>query len=255
MAFVNSIQLQPIWLRTLILSCPLCTQRQTDSVYFDLSCAFNIIPHNILLHKLSNIGFSSSYVDWFYSYLDNRHSSVRISGTLSFSFLVKSGVPQGSTLGALLFNIFINDICNSIHNSRYLLFADDLKIYHTIINVDDCKLLKHDINSVYNWCLVNGMQINLGKTMIVSFSRKTNSTCFNYKLCNNLVTRSQCVKDLGVLLDCKLYFHQNIDYMLSQGLKMLGLLHLLSPLLRAFWFCTVHLLGLNWSMHLSFGIL
>jgi hypothetical protein len=62
---------------------------------------------------------------------------------LSFSFLVKSGVPQGFTLDPLLFNIFINDICNSIHNSRYLLFADDLNIFRTIINVDDCKILQH----------------------------------------------------------------------------------------------------------------
>jgi hypothetical protein len=130
MIFVNSIQLQPIWLPTLILVCP---QGQIDSVYFDLSSAFDIVPHNILLHKLSNFGLSSSYVDQFHSYLDNRHSSVRISGTLSFSFLVKYGVPQGFTLGPLLFNIFLNDM----YNSRYLLFADDLKIYRIIVNVDD----------------------------------------------------------------------------------------------------------------------
>jgi hypothetical protein len=47
---------------------------------------------------------------------------------------------------------------------------------------------------------------------------------FNSKLCNNLATRSQCVKDLGVLLDCKLYFHQHTDYILPQGLKMLSLI-------------------------------
>jgi hypothetical protein len=57
-------------------------------------------------------------------------------------------VPQGSTLGPVLFNIFINNICNYMHNSRHLLFADDLKIYHTIISFDDCKLLQRDINSV-----------------------------------------------------------------------------------------------------------
>jgi hypothetical protein len=70
------------------------------------------------------------------------------------------------------------------------------------------------------------MKINtsIGKTTIISLSRKTNSILFNYKLCNNLVTCSQCVKDLGVLLDCKLYFHQHGDYILSQGLKMLGLI-------------------------------
>jgi hypothetical protein len=131
------------------------------------------------------------------------HPSVRIYGTLSLSFLVKYIVP----LGPLLFNVFINDICNSVHNSRYLLVADDLKIYRNIINIDDCELLQHDINSVHNWCLVNGMKINLGKTAIISFSRETNSIYFNYKLCYSLLTHSQCVKDLGVQLDCKLYFH------------------------------------------------
>jgi hypothetical protein len=68
------------------------------------------------------------------------------------------------------------------------------------------------------------MKINLDKTTIISFSRKTNSIYCNYKLYNNLVTRSQCVKGLGVLLDCKLYFHQHTDCILPQGLKMLGLI-------------------------------
>jgi hypothetical protein len=81
------------------------TQGQTDSVYFDSTKAFDTVPHNILLRKLSNFGLSSSYVDWFHSYLSNRQSFVRISGTLSFPYLVKCGVPQDSTLGPLLFII------------------------------------------------------------------------------------------------------------------------------------------------------
>jgi hypothetical protein len=130
-------------------------------------------------------------------------------------------VPQGSTLGPLLFNIFINDICDSIYNSQCLLSADNLKIYRSISDVDDCKPLQHDIDSVQNWFLNNGMKLNLSKT---TFTCKTNSICFNYKLCNNPVERYQCVKDLGDLLDCKLYFHQHINYIFSQGLKMLGLI-------------------------------
>jgi hypothetical protein len=104
------------------------------------------------------------------------------------------------------------------------LFADDLKIYLTIVNVNDSKILQHDFNSVHNWCLVNGVKINLGETTIIYFSHKTNIIYFNYELCNNLVTHSKCVKDLSVLLDCNLYFHQHIDYILSLGLNMLGLI-------------------------------
>jgi hypothetical protein len=191
------------------------TQGQTDSVYFDLSNILDIVPHNILLCKLSNVELSSSYVDWFHSYLVNRKCFVRISGTLSFSYLVKSGVPQGSTLGPLLFNIG-----NSICNSKYPLFVDDLKICRSIRNVDDCKRLQYDINSGQNWCLVNGMKLNSG----ISFTRRTNSIYFNYKLCNNLVSRSQCFKDIVVILDCKIYYYQHIDYKFLQGLKMLGLI-------------------------------
>jgi hypothetical protein len=145
------------------------TQEQTDSVYFDLTKAFDVVPHNILLRKLSNFVLFSSYVDWFHSYLFNRQSFVRISGTVSFPYLFKCGVPQGSTLGPLLFNIFINDTCDSIHNSQCLLFANNLKIYRSISDVNDCKLLQHNIDSVQNWCLDNGMKLNLSKTTIISF--------------------------------------------------------------------------------------
>jgi hypothetical protein len=139
---------------------------------------------------------------------------------------VKSGVPQGSTLGPLLFNIFINYICDSISYSKYLLFAGDLKVHYNINYVRDCKLLQSDINSMQNWCFENGMTLNVGKTTIISFTRKTVGLHFHYKLSNNPISRSQCVKDLGILLDSnsKLYFHHHVDYISSQGLKMLGLI-------------------------------
>jgi hypothetical protein len=69
------------------------SQRQADAVYFDLSHAFDLVPHNMLLRKLGSFGFSDAYVNWFRSYLINRQSRVRISGTLSLPFQVTSGVP------------------------------------------------------------------------------------------------------------------------------------------------------------------
>jgi hypothetical protein len=62
-----------------------------------------------------------------------------------------------------------------------------LKIYHSITNVEGCKLLQYDIDTVQTSCLDNGMKLNTGKTEIISFAYKINSVNFNYKLCNKLL--------------------------------------------------------------------
>jgi hypothetical protein len=65
-----------------------CGQREADAVCFDLSNAFDIISHNMLLHKLSCFGFSDGYISWLRSYLTNRQTRVRVPGTLSLPFQV-----------------------------------------------------------------------------------------------------------------------------------------------------------------------
>jgi hypothetical protein len=90
-----------------------------------------------------------------------------------------SGVPQGSDLGPQLFNIFINDLCAKLHFSKFLLFADDLKIFRVINSAEDCKLLQCDIDCVQKWCTENYMKINKLKTNIIYFTPKTNIIDFN----------------------------------------------------------------------------
>jgi hypothetical protein len=75
---------------------------------------------------------------WFLSYLTNRQYRVRYSGILRTPFEMQSGVPQGSILGLLLFNIFINDLCDEINHSKCLLFADELKVYRALSSPNDC---------------------------------------------------------------------------------------------------------------------
>jgi hypothetical protein len=75
------------------------------------------------------------------SYLTDRQSQVRIGEATSSPFKVLSDVPQGSVLGPLPFNVYVNDLCDSMKYSRYLLFADDIKIYRAISSPEDCNLL------------------------------------------------------------------------------------------------------------------
>jgi hypothetical protein len=139
-----------------------------------------------------------------------------------------AGVPQGTTLGPNLFSILINDISAKISHSRFLLFADDLKIYRNIKSSEDCKALQVDIDAVRQWCSENGMELNIQKTKIISFTRKTKSINFKYFVKDVLILRAECIKDLGVMLESKLYFHWRVDFVYSQALRTLGLIRFIT---------------------------
>ena len=135
------------------------SQRQVD-----FSSAFDLVSHTLLLGKLSSFGLTSAYVSWFRSYLTDRFSCVKISGIFSAPFRILAGVPQGSVLGPLLFNLYIDGICNVITHSKFLLFADDIKSFRAIKSFDDFTQLQLDIDSIQRWCTANYMNLNISET-------------------------------------------------------------------------------------------
>lgn len=105
-----------------------------------------------------------------------------------------------------------------------LVLADDFRIFCCIRNVENCKLLQSDIDSMHKWCLNNGMNLTVGITTCISFTYKTNSIAFRYKLDHTHISYFLCAKYLGVLVDSKLHFYSHVGLIVTQALKMLCLI-------------------------------
>lgn len=195
---------------------------QVDAVYTDYSKAFDKISHDILLQKLLSIGVHGDLLRWLESYLRDRSQAVAIKGFCSSFIPVTSGVPQGSHLGPLLFNIFINDVINCFKFANCLLYADDKKIYKVIRSPDDCLKLQSDLIRLSGYCRRNFLFLNVAKCSCISFSRKKSTITFNYSLNDELLKRVTVVKDLGVLLDNKLILSSHIEDITVRAYRLLG---------------------------------
>ena len=136
---------------------------QVDSVYTDFSKAFDRVDHKLLLAKLKAYGMGEGALKWLCSFLSGRTQYVRINNHISNAISALSGVPQGSHLGPLLFLLFVNDIYLFIKNSHFLMFADDLKLYSKITSLQDCEKLQADVNALFEWSLLNRLNLNIGK--------------------------------------------------------------------------------------------
>ena len=106
----------------------------TAVILLDLSKAFDSISHDILLEKLRKFGTSASATAWFRSYLSEHVQSVRVGQHLSDMQRVTHSVPQGSILGPLLFNLYVNEISSMCKDCKIELFVDDSKLFLSFFN-------------------------------------------------------------------------------------------------------------------------
>nr|CAI5870437.1 unnamed protein product [Callosobruchus analis] len=194
---------------------------QLDAVFTDFTKAFDKLDHNILLGKLSQFGLHSSALLLVKSYLHQRQQYVMYNGHKSIKYIAKSGVPQGSNLGPLLFVLFIDDISESLTCSK-LLFADDLKIFCSITDVGDCEMLQRDIHEIDRWCRINKIHLNPTKCKVCSFTRKKSVIGYDYATAGTTISRCETVKDLGVIFDTKLTYSQHIHEITCKASRAYG---------------------------------
>lgn len=194
---------------------------QTDVIYTDFSKAFDKVNHDLLLHKLLQLGFTSNSLKWISSYLSDRKQRVLYKNKMSKHIAVLSGVPQGSHLGPILFSLFINDLPTVIQFSNVLLYADDVKIFMSYKPPLDQSRLQTDLDSFQRWCNINLMDLNLLKCKCMRFSRKTLSL-FNYFLGGHQLDIVDNFLDLGILLDVKLSFIPHIHMTVNKARGVLA---------------------------------
>ncbi|XP_058983890.1 uncharacterized protein LOC131804754 isoform X1 [Musca domestica] len=186
----------------------------------DLSKAFDLINHSLLLDKLRfKFGFSSSACRLMASYLEGRSQFVVHLGVSSEVCSVQCGVPQGSVLGPLLFIMFINDIVHSVVDDRCCLFlyADDIHVFFREADIAGLEgLVNSIVLSLSSWISLNGLMINWNKTKAMLFNDHGNGGSLNITVGSVLVKFVDEMKCLGVIIDRKLDFKRHIDSLLCR---------------------------------------
>lgn len=195
--------------------------KEVDVVYTDFSKAFDQVPHNILLQKLEAYGLAGSLLKWVESYLSDRTYFVVVNGFKSCTQRITSGVPQGSHLGPVLFNAFVNDIPNCLYYCKPYLYADDLKLVATCESLKDADHIQEDLDRLVDWCRSNGMNLNAQKCCFVKFTRKLNNIETSYRIAGNCIIKRDEIRDLGVIFDKKLTFVPHIETTIKKASRIM----------------------------------
>lgn len=185
------------------------------TVFLDLKKAFDLVDHEILLHKLKLHHFSDKSISLFTSYLSNRQQSIKVGKITSSSLCISSGVPQGSILGPILFLIYINDITIDNPEMNIDLFADDSTMHESSNNVHDIQIkLQQNINCITKWCKTNNMALNPTKStcmLIGSSYRLKINNALKLTINNQILVNVTLQKILGVYVDNTLNWKAQID--------------------------------------------
>ena len=177
----------------------------TQSVFFDISKAFEKVWHKGLIYKLHCIGIRGKMLKWFSDYLIDRKQAVVIKGKTSSYKSISSGVPQGSVLGPLLFLIYINDIVKDIE-SIVKLFADDTSMYLSLEDTEErSRLLNSDLNKITNWSVKWKVDFHPLKTELMNFCNKRVPDTLPLLFGQQALNPSSNHKHLGVIFqnNCK----------------------------------------------------
>ena len=211
-----------------------------------------------IVTSLHAYGFSREALLLVQSYLENRQQRVKINGSFSTYKYLKFGVPQGSVLGPLFFNIYINDLLLSIQETEICNHADDTTVYASDMRLENViSRLENDSKIIIEWFANNYMKLNEDKCHFMVFGESTNEE-LSINIGSCAVSNSKEEKLLGVLIDTNLSFEKHISNICQRaGNKLFALSRMsaylgtdkLRLLMRAFVTSQFQYCPLVWMFH------
>ena len=194
---------------------------KVDVIYLDFAKAFDKVDHTILLAKLTKLGIRGKLLNWLKLFLTNRKQRVKVNGHLSSAQPVKSGVPQGSVLGPLLFLIMMLDIDTSISKAQIGSFADDTKVWHIVRTINDQIEMQNELQVLYQWANNNNLTYNQQKFEHLAYGESNIITEYtNAK--DSVINQKPTVKDLGILFSTSAKFESHIKNLVSEAQRLSG---------------------------------
>ncbi len=204
------------------------------NIYLDLSKAFDTLDHNILIDKLSYYGIDGTALQLFQNYLTDRKQFVELDDIKSDTLVLKTGVPQGSILGPLLFIIYINDIAHASQIFDFIIYADDTTLSGALkIIIKDSKnkqsietVINNELEKISDWLKTNKLSLNVKKTKYMIFhtvQRKV--TPLHLTINNTTIERVTQFDFLGLTVNENLTWKDHMNKIANKISRSLGILN------------------------------
>ena len=192
-------------------------RKQVDSILLDFSKAFDKVCHRKLLLKLKNYGIPAKLLNWIDNFLNDRTQSVVVRGVQSERSIVKSGVPQGTVLGPLLFLVYINDMPERVKSSILALFADDSYLHKEIETVNDAIALQDDLDDLTKWENEWSAEFHPDKCKMLRVTNKRKTINHKYHIHGHELENVSEAKYLGVTLTNNMSWKSHIQKIASKA--------------------------------------
>lgn len=202
------------------------------AIFLDIEKAYDTMWREGLLIKLNKMGIEGKMYNYILNFLSQRTLRVRVGEVLSNEFSVEGGIPQGSVISPILFNLMINDIFEKLSNmNNGLLYADDAVIWRRGNNIPHItKTIQKELYILEQWGMEWGFKFSVQKSQVTYFTRKNVSEAHEILLYDQPLKRGDDFKYLGLWLDNKLTWKRHIEYVETKCKKVLNLMRMVSGL-------------------------